>query len=111
MKTVAIMNPNPIISIGINTVSRKTAEQIVAISGSTHPNIFPRAGPTRLVPFRNIVNASTVPTSTISAVIATVAQSNCTDIFHTRMIKKNAIPPVSMPIPVGIILPQSASSC
>ena len=34
-----------------------------------------------------------------------------TDIFQTRMIKKNAIPPVNIPIPVGMMLPQSARSC
>ena len=74
-------------------------------------SIFPRAGPTRLVPFRNIVNANTVPTSTISSVIITVTRSSFTDIFQTRMIKKNAIPPVNIPIPVGMMLPQSARSC
>ena len=72
INTVAIIKANPMRSIALNTVFRKTAEQIVATKGSTQPSIFPRAGPTILVPFRNMVNARTVPTRTITTVINAV---------------------------------------
>ena len=97
-------------SIALNTVFRKTAEQIVATKGSTQPSIFPLAGPTILVPFRNMVNARTVPTRTITTVISAVIKSNCTEIFQTRIKKKKAIPPDSIPIPTGSILPHSANN-
>ena len=72
--------------------------------------VFPRAGPTILVPFRNMVNARTVPTRTITTVINAVIRSNCTEIFHTRIRKKNAIPPDNIPIPTGRMLPHSDSN-
>lgn len=105
INTVDKIKAKPIISIAVNTVCINSAEHKVAVSGSIQPSIFPRVGPTMLVPLRNKVKANTVPTVTIIIVTKTVSGANETGIVQTRIRKKNAMPPDSMPTPTGIIPP------
>lgn len=106
--TVRIIKQNPLSSGREKRVPRNRAESAVAEAGSRQPMRVAFTGPMSLTPSRKAEKPRAVPIKTIAAIKSQAVPSRFSGNIQAFVTTASTRPPMSIPQPVTVRLPQEA---